>query len=170
MYHPGNTAETDIFIIRLYENVPVVDEQNPVGYPEISPFYEWSGVSGNRVDTGINANESVGEDVFEYTANIPPIQLEGGVTYWIAIMNDTTNDLGDTWYWATNYNPLEQTGNSTIRLLGLDIPILYGYSPLAFQLTGSPIIPEPASMVLLGLGMAGLFVRNRMRCRPPECR
>jgi hypothetical protein len=148
-YATSNTPETDSFTIRLFED--------DGGVPQTTHFYEESGLTGNRVGTGT----SIGPfDVYEYSADITPIVLAGGVTYWISIVNDTANDLDDAWYWAQAAFP----GNAVQRDADGGSWTHFTNSELAFHLTGArEVVPEPASMVLLGLGLVGLIARTRKK-------
>jgi hypothetical protein len=115
-----------------------------------------------RADTGLDFNlGGNSSDIYAYTANIAPLQLNAGETYWLMIVNDTTNDDNDSWFWAA----------SGIGTNGIFDGVEWANNPLelAFQLTNDNLVPEPATISLLGLAIAGLALRkstHRIRVRP----
>ena len=105
-------------------------------------------------------------DEYAYWAAIDPIELNPNTTYWISIVNDTSADTDDVWFWFFSD---QQTG---IRFQSRDVDTTTwsGTSfnnDLAFQLTNDIIVTEPSSMALFVLGLAGVSVlaRGRSRCR-----
>ena len=160
IYVFGNSPETDTFTIRIFGN----NEGALNDYPTANPLYEFSGIAGGRTATGdvisvaLPGGGAQDYDVYAYSADIAPLALAPNTTYWISIQNDTSNDGDDSWLWATSAN---SGGNEHHRQNGgsWDTDKL---EDLAFYLTG-PVVPEPASMTLLGLGIAGLAFRMRRK-------
>ncbi|MBI5091166.1 MAG: PEP-CTERM sorting domain-containing protein [Candidatus Hydrogenedentes bacterium] len=160
IYIFGNSPMTDTFTVRIFGNNAGILHD----YPQEAPLYEFSGISGNRADTGSNITAAVPSggtvnfDVYSYWADIAPVTLAANTRYWISIQNDTTNDSDDSWLWATS---LTSGGNEYYRGTGGSWNTILS-EDLAFNLTGS-VVPEPASMTLLGIGIAGLVLRMRRK-------
>lgn len=157
-YAFANTPqETDYFTILIWED--------DGGSPQSVPVYNLTTSDVNRTNTGLLASDTY--DLYAYSVDIAPLTLTAGKTYWLSIINDTTEDQDDTWAWAIHAQTggIYRFGFSTD---GTDGPWSNGLS-LAFQLTGvaTTVVPEPATMSLLGLGLMSIALRRRLRSLRP---
>lgn len=153
-YSGDNSPGIDDFYVYFFEDAGM--------QPTNEPFIAIGLGDVGRTDTGM---EVVGQtagatfDLYEYSVNFIPIGFVPGDVYWIAIVNNTADDMNDNWAWAPSANE----GNAHWLPLDED-PSWRQYSQeLAFYLTNDPVVPEPASAGLLLLGLAALVARNRRR-------
>lgn len=143
-YANSNTPLTDSFSVRLFNIVG--------GTPNTSPFATLSG-SLSRVDSGLNINLPNAQffDVYNYALTLTtPFSIAAG-NYLLSIVNNTTNDPDNNWFWATS----AQTRNSQFRSNPGDAWSGSGQE-LSFSIEDDTTpIPTPALLPgLLGMGIA----------------
>lgn len=102
-----------------------------------------------RSETGLT--NAGGFDIYAYDMVLDSeVALTPNTSYWLAIVNDT-----DGWFWQAS----NRDGSHLEGVVDGDIDAFP--HDLAFNLTNDPIVPEPASMALFGIGLAGLALRRR---------
>jgi hypothetical protein len=103
------------------------------------------------------STEVIGQDgllIYEYWSYIDPLVLDAGVTYWLSIINNTSDSI--IWGWST--------AGAGVHLMDERGDISLQDQNLAFRLTND-VIPEPATLGLVGLGLIGMAARFRKRAR-----
>ncbi|MCC6153149.1 MAG: PEP-CTERM sorting domain-containing protein [Candidatus Hydrogenedentes bacterium] len=150
-YSPQITDHFEVYIYADASGSPDLD---------LGPLYTIDGETAVREETSLDANGNEDSPVFAYDLFFDPITLDANVTYWLAITN------GFYWYWQG----ADTTGTS-FEIVGANFPgDIANWKDelderdynLAFNITGG-VVPEPSTVVLLGAGVAALFVRQRMR-------
>jgi hypothetical protein len=112
------------------------------GLPDTSKVIGSSQVSFNSLtDTGENfADNPFGDDIYVFTADVTPINLSAGTTYWFSVLADTSNDAINnfSWRYAEGGNAVRRTGeNGTFT-----DPFSADNGVMLFILNGV-LIPEP---------------------------
>ncbi|MCC6698806.1 MAG: PEP-CTERM sorting domain-containing protein [Candidatus Hydrogenedentes bacterium] len=112
----------------------------------------------SRTDTSLDIQ---GLSLFSYSFVLAtPVSLSGNTTYYMSIANNTVNS-SEGWFWAVSSY---LSGDTSWSRYGLDGEWGLDEGEAAFYLTGSrEVVPEPATISLLGIGLASLAAARARR-------
>lgn len=156
IYGFSNTPQTtDFFKARIYAVVS--------GIPNSTPLFEYTLPSVTRqATTGKVAGFLT---VYSFTSTIPDTMLGPG-NYVLSLMNDTTADTNDSWFWANSNVTGTAFERNSIADAWSQFKLGDGVTPVpshAFNLSGFLGVPEPTTFGLLAVAGFGLATQRRRR-------
>lgn len=155
LYALANTPPIfDDFTISFFGD----DAGQPSGGAPLATFAVGDAV--NRTDSGFDLILDPGPpilsaDIYQYSAVIDFTML-ANTSYWISIVNDTTSDTDDNYFWGLR----SDGGNAHFSVDGGSNWFDLTDSRTDFRLTA---VPEPSSLLLTGIGIAFSARRRRLQ-------
>ncbi|HLI63037.1 MAG TPA: PEP-CTERM sorting domain-containing protein [Terriglobales bacterium] len=136
------------------------DQPVSTGWEILTGGPDWMGgtivAQGTANFTNVYWGQGFGSySIYTSTVTGLDVPLAGG-TYWLELLNGTTEVSGYPIYWDENQGPSTAYQNEGIGLIGSEAFTINGTS-------GGPV-PEPSSILLLGSGVLGLggLIRRRI--------
>lgn len=161
-YFPPDPTSPKSFLIRFFTSL------NTPGGPLPASLIHEQSVSALGVDTGFNTDNNF--TILSYSANLAPVNLDGGTRYWISILENDPSTSQSLWAWQFSHLGDDHVAVSTTNGSAWGHAIVFG-SPqvgMAFTLSAdspSAVVPEPASLAIWGIGVAGAGIAAARRRR-----
>jgi hypothetical protein len=141
--HYGN-AGIDSFVVSIFTD-------NGSDAPGAEIFHQVAAGDANAVSVG---NAGFGYEAFKYSMDFSSAFTGPAGKYWFSTYGYTQNANADEFFWAT----------SATRVFANDIQdnwpsgsyLATPQEDFAFELSGDNVVPEPSTLILLGLGLFAL--------------
>lgn len=148
-------GQMDGFVFQIYDQSPAGGLPGTLLYEEF--------VGGNANSTFVENNSQHGYDIYSYWFDLAtPFTPAGSGYLWFSVY--AVSDYN--WFWAQGgEDPFQYDWQyydlSTWQHFYEQDPD--NYDGLAFEITGRPTVPEPTTLALFGIGLAGLAARRLRR-------
>jgi hypothetical protein len=147
-YANGDTP-TDQFTLRFFADT--------AGNPAMTPFVDMALAGVARIATTLHDN--LGDLIYAYQATLPTsVLVDGAATYYLSLVNNTGDwdwvGSGPGRHWARPDDVSAWTVSSNT-------------TDFSFELLGGAAVPEPSTLLLLGVSSAGMlaWAGRRKRAR-----
>ena len=151
----------DIFRVRI-------SKDDGSGHPAIVPWVEFTDAPTRSLASPLLTDVS-GAEVFRYDLALPALTLEGGVRFYLSVVNEF--DVGDpnaAWYWLLR----DDNGANFFRAASTDAWTTDPTGDLSFAIDGKATppgqsVPAPGTLALLLSGLGMMYVQSGRR--RPAC-